>query len=152
MEAIPWFWVWVIIAAVLAIGEMLTLSFFMLPFAVGAVIAALLNALGLDLAWQVIVFIVVSGVSLLAMRPLAKRLTRKGGNVKVGAERLVGMQGKVVEGQSDAGQFRVLVDREPWNAATEDCTRLDVGMNVEVLAIDSNSLIVKKLPEQTDPC
>lgn len=143
MEALPWFWIWLILAAVLFIFEMLSLSFFILPFAVGALLAAVCNALGLDLVWQVVVFIVASVISLFAMRPLARRLTRKGADVKVGAERLVGLRGKVVEGGTRAGEFRVVVDGEPWNALTSDGTKLLVDTPIEVLAVKSNSLVVR---------
>lgn len=145
MEAIPWIWIWTIAAAILFIGEMLSLSFFLLPFAVGAVIAAIFSAIGLDLVWQVVVFIVASVISLFALRPLARRWTRKGGNVKAGAERLVGMQGKVVEGQSQTGEFRVVVGGEHWNASTEEGKRLEPKTTIEVIAINSNTLLVKTL-------
>ncbi len=145
MEALPWFWIWVILAAVLFVGEMLTLSFFLLPFAVGAALAAITGALGLDLLWQFIVFVVSSVICLFAMRPLAKRLTRKGEDVKVGVERLVGVEGKVVEGQSGAGEFRVVVQGEPWNASAESAARLEPGTAVVVLAVKSNSLLVRAL-------
>ncbi|MDR1088481.1 MAG: NfeD family protein [Coriobacteriales bacterium] len=147
MEALPWFWIWIIAAALLFIGEMLTLSFFLLPFAVGAVAAAICNAVGLDLVWQIVVFIAVSVVALVALRPLARRWTRKAGATKVGAERLVGLQGKVIEGQSQTGLFRVVVDGEPWNAATTDDTTLKPGTFIEVLAVNSNMLLVKALPQ-----
>jgi hypothetical protein len=40
-------WVfWVILAVVLAVGEVVSLSFFLAPFAVGAIAAALLDAAG----------------------------------------------------------------------------------------------------------
>ncbi len=29
MEALPWFWIWVVVAAVFFVGEMLTTSFFL---------------------------------------------------------------------------------------------------------------------------
>lgn len=145
MDASTWFWVWIIAAALLFIGEMLSLSFFMLPFAVGAVVAAVLNAIGLDLVWQIVVFIVVSVASLFALRPLARRWTRHGEKTKVGAERLVGMRGKVVEGKSQSGLFRVIVEGEPWNATTEEGVVLEPGTDIEVLLVSSNTLIVKAL-------
>ena len=146
MDAIPWFWIWIIAAAVLFIGEMFSLSFFLLPFAIGAVVAAILNAVGLDPVWHIVVFIIVSGVALAALRPFARRITKKASVVKVGAERLVGMRGDVVEGQSTAGEFRVMVGGEPWNARTRDGTRLAVGCGIEVLEVISNSLVVTAIP------
>ena len=147
MDAMPWFWIWIIAAAVLFIGEMLSLSFFLLPFAIGAVVAAILNALGMDLVWQVVAFIVVSAVTLAALRPFARRITKKASHTKAGAERLVGMQGAVVEGQSSALEFRVVVGGEPWNARTAEGYKPKPGTPIEVLAVDSNSLIVMVLPQ-----
>ena len=37
----PWIWFWVILAAVLVVGEIFTAGFFLLPFGVGAMVAAL---------------------------------------------------------------------------------------------------------------
>lgn len=145
MEALPWFWIWILAAAVLLIGEMLSLSFFLLPFAIGAIIAAIISFFGLDLVWQIIVFFVVSIGALAALRPFARRITRKAKTAKVGVERLVGMQGVVVEGQSQAGEFRVVVGGEPWNARTSDGTRLAPDTVVEVHAVKSNSLLVSTL-------
>jgi membrane protein implicated in regulation of membrane protease activity len=146
VEALPWFWIWIIAAAVLFIGEMLSLSFFLLPFAIGAVLAAIGNALGLSLVWQVVVFIVISVIALVALRPFARHITKKASNVKAGAERLVGMQGAVVEGQSATREFRVMVGGELWNASTADGYKPEAGTPVEVLAVNSNSLVVKVLP------
>ena len=145
MDAMPWFWIWIILAAVLFIGEMLSLSFFLLPFAIGAVVSAILNALGLDLVWQAVAFIVVSAVALAALRPFARRITKKASHTKAGAERLIGMQGAVVEGQSAAREFRVIVGGEPWNARTPEGFKPEPGTPIEVLSIDSNSLVVRPL-------
>ena len=42
-------WVfWVILAVILAVGEVVSLSFFLAPFAVGALAAALLDAVGVQ--------------------------------------------------------------------------------------------------------
>ena len=147
MEAIPWFWIWIVLAALLFIGEMLSLSFFLLPFAIGAVFAAILNAVGLSLSWQLTAFIVISAISLAALRPFARKITKKASHTKAGAERLIGMQGAVVEGQSAALEFRVIVGGEPWNARTPEGFKPKLGTTVEVLAIDSNSLIVRALPQ-----
>jgi membrane protein implicated in regulation of membrane protease activity len=133
-------------AALLLVLEMLSLSFFLLPFAIGAVAAAILNFIGVELVWQVSAFIVVSGIALAALRPFARRITKKADDVKMGAERLVGMRGTVIEGQSKSGEFRVMVGGEPWNASSQDGSRLKPKTLVQVLAVNSNSLLVADLP------
>lgn len=144
MEALPWLWIWIVLAAVLLIIEMLSLSFFILPFAVGAALAAVACGFGVELIWQAVIFVVASIISLFAMRPLAKRLTKKGGNAKVGAERLVGLKGKVIEGGTKAGEFRIVVNGEPWNVYTSDGATLPVDTIVEVVEVKGNSLLVKR--------
>jgi len=148
METIPWFWVWVVLAAALSVGEMLTTSFFMLPFALGAAVAALIEAFGGDLVWQWVVFTVVSVVALILFRPLARRITPTA-TQKSGVDRLIGMSGKVIEGQSLAGEGRARVSTEVWNVVTEDGGRPPVDSTIEVLAVEGAHLIVHvtELPE-----
>ena len=143
MESLPWFWIWLILAALLCIGEMLTLSFFLLPFAVGAAVSAIASILGGDVLVQWILFIVVSIVSLVAMRPLVKRIT-KPVDGRTGVERLIGAVGEVIEGEAPQGLIRIRVEREEWNASTTDGSRPGPGSNVIVNGIDGTRLIVSE--------
>jgi len=52
-----WFWVWFVLAAVLSVAELFTAGFFLLPFGIGAGVAALLNLFGVSLAWQWVAFL-----------------------------------------------------------------------------------------------
>jgi membrane protein implicated in regulation of membrane protease activity len=47
-----WFWVWTVLAAALIVGEIFTAGFFLLPFGLGAVVAAALNWLDLAIGWR----------------------------------------------------------------------------------------------------
>jgi membrane protein implicated in regulation of membrane protease activity len=150
MDALPWFWIWVVLAAVLCVGEMFTLSFFLLPFAIGAVIAAVANLVGADLLWQWAIFVVASVIALAALRPVANRVTRETG-MRTGSDRLVGVVGEVIEGSPPNGMLRVRADREEWNAQLEGASpepsqAPDVGAAVEVVAIEGTRLIVRLLP------
>jgi len=64
--------VWIIAAVVLAVGEMLTLSFFLAPFAAGALLAALVSAVGGGLIASWVVFAMTSLLLLLVVRPIAR--------------------------------------------------------------------------------
>ena len=141
MEALPWFWIWVLLAAILCIGEMFTLSFFLLPFAVGAIVTAIACVFGANIVVQWVLFIVVSVVALIALRPVARRIT-KPNTIRSGAERLVGSIGDVIEGQAPEGLIRIRVEREEWNASVEDCSQPSLGSKVKVIAIDGTRLIV----------
>ncbi|MCL1891514.1 MAG: NfeD family protein [Coriobacteriia bacterium] len=147
MEALPWFWIWVILAALLCVGEMLTASFFLLPFGVGAIVAALAAVLGVPLFAQWLIFIVVSVIALFALRPLARRITKNTG-VRSGAERLVGLVGEVIDGEAPGGLIRVRVDREEWNANVVDGSKPAVGAPMQVVAIDGTRLVVQPWVQQ----
>jgi inner membrane protein len=68
------FWAWIVVAVVCALGECVSGGLYTLPWAIGALVAALLEALGLATGWEWIAFVVVSSVLLvLAQRFIVKR-------------------------------------------------------------------------------
>ncbi|MDR3308203.1 MAG: NfeD family protein [Coriobacteriales bacterium] len=142
MEALPWFWIWVVLTAALCVGEMFTGSFFMLPFAVGAAVAAVANALGAPLPIQWVLFIVISLIALFLLRPFAKKVTIETAK-KSGVDRLVGSIGVVIRGDAPEGEARARVDREEWNVLTEDGSVPQVNTRVRVMGVDGTHLIVR---------
>jgi membrane protein implicated in regulation of membrane protease activity len=143
MEFVPWFWIWLGLAALLYAGEMLTMTFFLLPFALGATAATIGNFLGAELWLQWLLMIVISVVTLLVIRPISKKLTAKSAPEKSGVDRLVGMTGKVIEGISPAGENRARIDREVWNVTTQNGVELQVDSDVRVLRVDGVHLVVE---------
>ena len=70
----PWFWGWMSLVVVFALGEAFTGGLLILPWAFGAAVAALLEALRLPIAWQWIAFIAVSSVlTVLGQRLIIRR-------------------------------------------------------------------------------
>ena len=61
-----WFWSWITLALVCALSEAVTGGLLVIPWAVGAAAAALLDALGAPMAWQWIAFAGVSSILLVA--------------------------------------------------------------------------------------
>jgi membrane protein implicated in regulation of membrane protease activity len=139
-----WQWVWVIATAVFAVGEMTTPgSFFLAPFAVGALAAAVLSFAEVSVTIQWIVFIVVSIATLLALRPLAQRLDRAAVDDGVGSRRLSGTRAtvlKAIPGGDDVGMVRV--DREEWRAQSTDGTPIPTGATVRVAEVQGTRLLV----------
>lgn len=139
-----WRWVWAVAAAVFAVGEMATPgSFFMAPFAVGALVAALLAFAGVSVAVEWIVFLVVSVITLAALRPLARRLDRDALDHGVGSRRLAGSRATVVgdiPGGTELGLVRI--DREEWRAQSSDGTPIPAGTTVRVAEVQGTRVIV----------
>src|SRR5213592_3967259 len=85
--------VWIIAAVVLAVGEMLTLSFFLAPFAAGALLAALVSAVGGGLIASWAIFAITSLLLLLVVRPIARAHRRQPAQLRTGTAALVGGRG-----------------------------------------------------------
>lgn len=68
-----WFWSWIVLVVVFALGEAVTGGFFVMPWAFGAAVAALLEGLGVGVGWQWIAFIGVSSVVLVGYQRLVVR-------------------------------------------------------------------------------
>jgi inner membrane protein len=142
-----WFWVWVLLAAFLMIGEIFTAGFFLLPFGIGAAVAALLEFLGLSVAWQWAAFVLVSAAMLVLLRRYADRLTHDQ-PMRTGVDRLIGKSGTVIEELVDDGPGgMVRIEREEWRADAPGHGTLPVGTRVVVERVDGTHLIVH--PEST---
>ncbi len=136
-----WVW-WVIAAGVMAVGEILTLGFFLGPIAVAAAAAAVVALAGAGLAVQWIVFIAVSLASLLVLRPIARRHLRTPAQLRTGTAALVGGSAVVVERvDRDGGQVKLA--GEIWSArAYDDDDAFEPGARVEVMKIDGATALV----------
>jgi membrane protein implicated in regulation of membrane protease activity len=139
-----WRWVWVAATAIFAIGEMATVgSFVLAPFAVGALVAALLAFAGVGVVTEWLAFIVVSIAALVAMRPLARRLNRNAIDDGVGARRLVGSRATVLQAIPGGAELGMaMVDREEWRAQSIDDAPIPEGTTVRVADVQGTRVIV----------
>lgn len=139
--------IWLIIAILLVILEICTAAFGSICFAIGAAVAAIAAGLGSGLTWQILIFVVVSMLTFIFLRPfMLKFLDRKSKDVKTNADALVGKQAVVSE-RIDAAQHtgRVAVDGDDWKAVSEDGSVIEKGTPVEIVKLDSIILTVKAI-------
>jgi membrane protein implicated in regulation of membrane protease activity len=137
--------VWLLVAVVLVVAELLTLAFVALYFAVGAVGAAVAGGLGANVGIQLAVFGIVSLASLFLTRSPLRRALSRTPTVVSNAPTVVGKRAVVtrpiLEGPGQRGQVRV--GTEEWSARGESENAIVEGTTVEVVAIDGVSLIVR---------
>ena len=135
---------WLIAAAILGIGEVATTGFFLAPFAVGALVAALAAAAGAGVVVSGTVFLAVSTVAFLALRPIARRHLKLPAQLRTGTAALVGKTGTVVETvTADAGCVRI--DGEVWTARPYDADEtFEAGQRVQVLQIRGATALVSE--------
>lgn len=142
MEYMPY--VWLGIAVVLAIIEVSTTQLVSLWFVIGAAATAVCSATFLKghLLWQIVIFILVSAITLVLTRPLVKKL-KTNEHVSTNSDRNIGKIGLVIsEIDPENGTGQVKVGSEKWSAKTVDDSKIAQGENVKVVGIEGVKLIV----------
>jgi membrane protein implicated in regulation of membrane protease activity len=140
-------WVfWIVVAVVFAVGEILNLSFFLAPFAVGALAAAVASAAGLGLAPGIAVFLLVSGGAFAGLRPIARRHLRTPPQIRTGTAALIGRGAIVVERiENGTAVGAVKLDGEVWTARAFDEDQVfEIGQRVQVIEIRGATAIVSE--------
>lgn len=138
-------WLWVIILVGTLIVEVVTFgNLISVWFSIGALAAYFAYLMGLSFPVQLAVFIVVSILSLLAVRPLAANYFR-GNIVATNADRIIGQHTTLVKAIKSNEWGEVNVYGTVWSVAELSNRPLDAGTIVEVVAIEGAKLIVKKV-------
>jgi membrane protein implicated in regulation of membrane protease activity len=141
----PWV-VWLIAAVIFGVGEIATLGFFLAPFAGGALLAAIVAGLGAGTVISLIVFLLVSGVLLGTLRPLARSHKRMPPQLRTGTAALVGRTATVIERiANDEGTGCVRLEGESWTARSydEDAV-IEPGKRVHVMEIRGATALVSE--------
>ena len=129
--------VWLVIAGVLFVGEILTAGFLLLWFAIAAIVAMLVSFLTTNLFIQILVFVIVSVLLLIFTRPLLSKYA-KSDNTVTNSSAIIGKTALVTEEISllnSTGQINV--DGEIWSAKTMDPNlTFPKGSKVEIIGID----------------
>ncbi|WP_239614761.1 NfeD family protein [Cohnella mopanensis] len=125
-----WWAIWIIVAGVLLIAEMLTLTFYLLWLGTGAVIAAAVASIVPE---GVAVQALSGGLAALILTVFTKRLTRRAREsrgYRDAIHELVGKQGIVVEAISPGSPGIVKVGNETWSATSLDLLSKDDPVRV----------------------
>jgi membrane protein implicated in regulation of membrane protease activity len=138
-------WVfWIILAGVFGIGEMLTTSFFLAPFALGAGLAAVVDVAGGSELASWVVFVIASLMTLAFVRPIARAHLKVPPQIRTGSAALVGKQAMVLEEINNRqGVGCVKIDGEVWTArAYDDDEVIGQGRQVQVVEIRGATALV----------
>ena len=129
--------IWVIISIVCLILELSSGDFFILCFAIGAAVSAIIAGCGASLTWQIIIFAIVSALSLLLVRPaLIKKLHKPHRERLSNAEAMVGKEGRVSEDSVAGGFGRVVSDGDDCKARSVDGSAIAQGARVRIVKMD----------------
>ena len=152
MQSAIFFWGWLILALIFFVGELLTAGFFLVAFGIGAALAAVAAFAGLDILWQLGIFVVVSAIAVFSLRRFADSVSPTRQRAQVGIDRVLGKKAVVIESINALnGTGIVRVDAEEWRALPEDRTQIiPEKSTVEVLEVDGTRLVVRPLSPPVD--
>ena len=141
--------IWLVVMIALVIVEVVTLGLVCIWFAIGALFAAIVAVFGGPWWLQLIVFVVVSAVTLIFTKPIAKKyFTDK--IQKTNSEDLVGKKVMITEAVDNVRATGVAVASGlEWTARSkEDGVTFEKGEFALVSAIEGVKLILIKCPQE----
>ena len=135
--------VWLIVAAVLGVAELLTTTFAFGLIAAAAVVAAVIGAFHISLPLQLVAFVIAAGAGLGFVRPIALKHLKQPPTLRTGTAALVGRTAIVLEEITDHSG-RVRIDGEEWSsrAYVDDSPAIPVGTKVDVMQIKGATALV----------
>ncbi len=143
MDFFQWHW-WAGVALLLMIAEIFVPGFFLFCLSIGCFGASLVAALHGGANLQLITFAIISLIAFFTVRPLMMKRFWKSGDRKMNVEALAGRKARVTQ-EFDPGLRlgRVAVGGDDWRAECVNDHPLHIGDIVDVVRVDSNTLIVK---------
>lgn len=138
--------IWILLAVVFAVGEIVTLGFFLAPFAAGAVLGAVADLAGAGTIVSLVVFLVSSLLLFGFVRPIARRHMRTPAQLRTGTAALVGQTAIVTERiANDESSGAVKLEGELWTARAYDGDEIiEAGSRVHVVEIRGATALVSE--------
>jgi len=138
---------WLFFSVVLAILELLTPTFFLLWFSIGALAACISSVFIVHDYVNVIIFLTISILLWLSTRKIVKKLSKAESPKTLYQDDIQGKTAKI-KSVSDDGSFIVTVLGEEWKALASNSSEkqeLTCGSIVKVIKRESNILYIQRL-------
>ena len=136
---------WAVLAALAFVGELLTVSFFLLFFSLGALVGLVAALLGASVMVQAVGFVLASALSMAILRPaLLNRLALGSSEGYAGHRGITGESAVVTEEIEAGGKGMVRVGTgEFWTArSVHPDEKIERGTRVRVLDTDGVTALV----------
>lgn len=140
--------IWIVLLVLFLVLEAATVQLVSAWFALGALCALLANLCGVGVVWQVVLFLVVSAICLIATRPLVKKMTATKIQ-KTNADRCIGAEAVVLEeinNLKSTGLVKAMGNT--WTARSEDGSVIPKDAVVIVRKMEGVKLIVSQQSEK----
>ena len=136
-------YIWLIIAGIFLIVEIMTVGFLVFWLSIGALFAMITSFFTENIVIQTAVFVISSTILLFATKPFVKKFAENKNSIKTNVYSIVGKVGlvtKEINSIQSSGQIKV--DGEVWSAIGENDSNIPEGTQVEILEIKGVKAIV----------
>ena len=135
---------WLIAFILFVVGEAVTVGLVSIWFAVGSLGALLTAALGGGLWLQIAVFLILSALSLMLLKPLSRKWMAGHKAARTNADRVIGETALVTEEiDNTMATGQVQVDGQIWTARSAHGVVIPAGSRVKVLSIQGVKVMVE---------
>ena len=141
--------VWAVFIVITAIIELQTSDLVTIWFTIGAVGALIAALFKLPIWLQLVIFLAISTICLIATRPIAKKLQQKE-VIRTNSDKVIGKVALVTKQISEDEIGEVKIEGREWRAINNDGITFEVGEKVMVEAISGTKLIVSKIEENKE--
>lgn len=138
--------VWLILAGMFLIIEIISVGFLVFWFSIGALIAMVASLFIKSIVAQATIFVISSAILLFVTRPFVSKITQKDEVVKTNVYSIEGKVAKVVVNVDPIeGKGQIKVDGETWSAKSYNDTVIPKDTEVLIEKVDGVKAIVKPL-------
>lgn len=141
--------IWAVIFVVTLIIELETADLTTIWFCVSSLITLICSFFSIDILYQIIIFVALSFVLILATRPLTKKMMNKD-IIHTNTDKLVGMIATVTKKIVDGEIGEVKVDNNLWRAISIDGISINENEKVIVNSLSGNKVVVSKIKSDND--
>lgn len=144
--------IWLVIAGLFFVIEMLTVGFFVFWFGIGALVAMLSSFIFPDnIILQCSVFVISSVILLLLTKPLVDKFTKKDKKIETNVFSIIGKKGIVIEDiNPTVGIGQIKVSGEVWSAKTVDGEKLEKGSEITIVKVDGVKAVVEPVNSRSN--
>lgn len=136
-------WIWGVVFILTLAAEIATVELACIWFTIGAFISFILALLGVSETIQFIVFLLVSVISFLCLRPVCKKLL-KNSHTKTNVDSVVGTVHTLIGeiSQDKAGEIKI--NGISWRVISKNNENIAVGEKVKILEVQGNKFLVER--------
>lgn len=138
-------YIWLGLTILFAVVEAISAGLTSIWFALGALAGMISSAIGLSVATQIVIAILVAALSLIFTRRIAKNYFKIGGE-KTNADRIIGETGLVIQkidNIAETGQIKL--KGQIWTARAKNAELIEADERVRVVEIVGVRAIVERL-------